>query len=178
MPYILKADRSLEFNGEQNVLSQAAQAIASVGDDRAKAREARNFIAFLIDGIYGETCFEHSASMANMLPQPLVICANLLGSNIVAIHERDGGREGLLNYATTRLFNEIYPSARYKDYNAIEGILTSLTKMVHPDSLELLGMLGCCAKEYYRKRSGPYEDKKEGENGAVLRPDVPEPTAY
>jgi hypothetical protein len=30
---------------------------------------------------------------------------------------------------------------------------------------EIMGMLDCCAKEWYRKRVGPYENEKIEENG-------------
>ena len=178
MPYILSTDRTLEISDEKNYLEQAAHALRAARSNAEKSVEARDFIAYLIDTVYGEPCFESANLMARNVPQPMVVCANILASNIVNIHERDGGREGLLNYTLTRFFNEAYPAPRYKDFNAIAGILTSLLRLAHPGHIELLGLLVCCRDEYYRKYAGPYEDKKETQNGAVAIPVVAPPTDY
>lgn len=60
-------------------------------------------------------------------------------------------RDGLMNYAITRMLNNIYADAKYHDMN------------------ELIGMLECCKLEFYRKTIGPYEDEKEAENGPVKK---------
>lgn len=178
MPYILSADRALESSDEQNYLIQAAQSLRAARSDADKAIEARDFVAYLIDTVYGEPCFDNANAMAGNVPRPMVVCANILAANIVDIHERAGGREGLLNYALTRFFNEAYPAPRYRDFNAIAGVLSSLLRLAHPGHIELLGMLACCRDEYYRKYAGPYEDKKEAQNGAVLIPAAPPPSGY
>lgn len=58
-------------------------------------------------------------------------------------------RDGLLNYTITKLIKDLYPDAKYHDWN------------------EVIGMLECCKLEVYRKMIGPYEDLKEIENGSV-----------
>lgn len=178
MPYILQSQRSLEFFGSENQLNIAAEIIRGVTDHTLKAQDCRDFLSYLIDGVYGEPCFNHSRQMTDMVRPALLACANLLVANIAAIHGAEGGREGLLNYTLTRFFNEAYPSARYKDYNSIAGILSSMLRLAHPGNIELLGMLACCRDEYYRKYAAPYEDKKESENGAVERPNAPPSSAY
>lgn len=58
-------------------------------------------------------------------------------------------RDGLLNYAFTRILSKVYDTPNYHEFN------------------EIIGMLSCCQMEYYRKRTAPYEDAKEIENGSV-----------
>ncbi len=58
-------------------------------------------------------------------------------------------RDGLLNFSLTEVLNQVFPDARYTDYN------------------EIIGFLECCKLEYYRKKIAPYEDLKERENGPV-----------
>jgi hypothetical protein len=178
MPYIAKHQRQLEFKGNENILIQAALYLNAPGEAASKGIYARDFIAYLIDRVYDLPCFDHSSTMAASLSAQLILCANYLSSNIVEIEQNEGGREGLLNYTLTRLFNEAYPSARYKDYNQISGILTSLICQCHQGQIDLMGMLACCRDEYYRKYAAPYEDLKESENGAVGRPVAPAPTQY
>lgn len=74
-----------------------------------------------------------------------------LAKKIQSIHQNhpEQTRDGLLNFAVTELLNEVFPDARYTDFN------------------ELIGFLECCKLEYYRKKIAPYEDLKEQENGAV-----------
>lgn len=74
-----------------------------------------------------------------------------LAQKIQSIHQKnpEQTRDGLLNFAVTELLNEVFPDARYTDFN------------------ELIGFLECCKLEYYRKKIAPYEDLKEQENGSV-----------
>ncbi|HAT03379.1 MAG TPA: hypothetical protein DCS29_01205 [Candidatus Magasanikbacteria bacterium] len=58
-------------------------------------------------------------------------------------------RAGDLNYSITRLLLLSQGEGRYKDWN------------------ELIGVLECAKQEFYRKKIGPYEDKKIKENGDV-----------
>lgn len=60
-------------------------------------------------------------------------------------------KDGIMNYTFTKLLVELYPNARYHDYN------------------EIIGILECCKLEFYRKMAAPYEDFKELENGSVIR---------
>ena len=177
MPYITQNHRTLEFYQNDNILVQASEFLKEASTNM-KGNETRDFCAYLIDSVYGEPCFSHSNTMAANVSPQLVTFANYLSVNICRIHDKDGGREGLLNYTFTRLFNETYPSARYKDYNQIAGILTSLISMCHPGSIDLLGMLSCCKDEYYRKYTAPYEDIKEKDNEPVIRPNTPPPISY
>lgn len=66
-----------------------------------------------------------------------------------AFKEQGQTRDGLLNYTITKLIKELYPDAKYHDWN------------------EVIGMLESCKLEVYRKMIGPYEDLKEIENGKV-----------
>ena len=63
--------------------------------------------------------------------------------------EKDGSREGDINYTISKLMQLMYPVAKYSEYNAAYG------------------MLMCCAAEYYRTVIAPYEDKKVRDNGSV-----------
>ncbi|MFA6427075.1 MAG: hypothetical protein WCW16_01345 [Candidatus Magasanikbacteria bacterium] len=56
-------------------------------------------------------------------------------------------RAGDLNYSITRLLLLNQGEGRYKDWN------------------ELVGVLECAKQELYRRKIGPYEDKKMEENG-------------
>ena len=78
-----------------------------------------------------------------------------LAEKIKQVHEDNPKqtRDGLINYALTRMLNNIYADARYHDMN------------------EIIGVLECCKLEYYRKLIAPYEDQKEHENGEVKRYD-------
>lgn len=60
-----------------------------------------------------------------------------------------GNRAGLLNYTITRLLQLLYTRDRYSELN------------------EALGVLDAVAREFYRRRVAPYEDKKIKENGDV-----------
>lgn len=61
----------------------------------------------------------------------------------------DGNFAGNLNYAISKLLKTLYPSPNYQRYN------------------DIIGALECCKLEIYRKRTAPYEDSKEQENGPV-----------
>jgi len=69
-------------------------------------------------------------------------------------------KDGLLNFTLTEILNQVYPNARYHDYN------------------EIIGFLECCKMEYYRKKISPYEDMKESENGSVRQFDLNKKTDY
>jgi hypothetical protein len=56
---------------------------------------------------------------------------------------------GNLNYVITRLFSSLHPSPNYQRFN------------------DVIGALECCKLELYRKKTAPYEDIKESENGPV-----------
>ncbi len=60
-----------------------------------------------------------------------------------------GSRAGVLNYVITRLLKLLYPRDRYSELN------------------EALGVLDAVAREFYRRRVAPYEDKKIKDNGDV-----------
>jgi hypothetical protein len=75
-----------------------------------------------------------------------------LGQAILKLYQSGcGGRDGLMNYAITRLLLQIYPKDKenYHDYN------------------EALGALEACKLEYYRRAISPYEEMKRFENGDV-----------
>lgn len=68
-------------------------------------------------------------------------------------HADPGAIDGDLNYTFTRLL-EVIPVVRegrwrYRLCNLVEGVL------------------GCCAKEFYRRLAGPYEDRAIEKNGDV-----------
>lgn len=58
-------------------------------------------------------------------------------------------RDGLLNYAFTRVTNQTYPDPNYHDMN------------------EKIGMYECAKLENYRTLAAPYEDLKIDQNGDV-----------
>ncbi len=59
---------------------------------------------------------------------------------------------GELNYVYTRLLDRVLGNnPSYEDINTVVGVL------------------GCCLQEVYRRVAGPYEDRKIGENGDVFR---------
>lgn len=57
--------------------------------------------------------------------------------------------EGRLNYAITRLCLEVLPELRYRELNA------------------LVGVLECAKQELYRRLAAPYEDAQAERNGDV-----------
>jgi len=57
--------------------------------------------------------------------------------------------EGRLNYAITRLCLEVMPELRYKQLNAVVGVLE------------------CAKQELYRRLAAPYEDAQAERNGDV-----------
>jgi hypothetical protein len=61
----------------------------------------------------------------------------------------DGNFAGNLNYAITKLLYTLYPAPNYQMFN------------------DMIGALECCKLELYRKKTAPYEDVKEKENGPV-----------
>lgn len=54
---------------------------------------------------------------------------------------------GNINYLFTRILNRVYSSPRYDDIN------------------EVVGILGCCQQEFYRRVAVPYEEQKRYDNG-------------
>jgi hypothetical protein len=64
--------------------------------------------------------------------------------------------EGMINYAFTRLMMNVYGEADSTRYSNINNAI---------------GVLECCKMELYRKVAGPYEDRKQHENGAVVARD-------
>ena len=85
-----------------------------------------------------------------------------LAQKIAKIHAENPkqSRDGLLNFSLTEILNQVFPDARYTDYN------------------EIIGFLECCKLEYYRKKAGPYEDVKEQENGPVRTFDKKDKSGY
>jgi hypothetical protein len=59
---------------------------------------------------------------------------------------------GVLNYITTRM---------------IAGTYDRGSPLTYSEHNSIIGMLESCKDEWYRKRTGPYEDTKEIENGKV-----------
>ena len=68
-------------------------------------------------------------------------------------------RAGHLNYLVTSLISRFYSKLNKK-----LGITRPLNYAEHN---EIMGFLTCCAQEWYRVRSGRYEDVKIKENGDV-----------
>lgn len=64
--------------------------------------------------------------------------------------ERFQTRDGLLNYAFTRILNQTYPEPNYHEIN------------------EKIGLLECAKLESYREQAAPYEDLKKNQNGDVV----------
>jgi len=62
----------------------------------------------------------------------------------------DEEKDGNLNYAITRLIDQLY-GRRYTQMN------------------EAMGVLECVKQEYYRRVAAPYEDIKAKENGDVYK---------
>lgn len=73
---------------------------------------------------------------------------------LVITLQRDQGEHGpsagKLNYVITKLLDKSHPQHSYEVYNKISGILS------------------CVDKEFYRRRTAPYEDYKIFENGDVF----------
>jgi hypothetical protein len=66
------------------------------------------------------------------------------------LHKMEGrDRDGMLNYAFTKLLLQCYPNVSYKTIN------------------EAIGVLECCKLEMYRRLAAPYEDSKIEENTDV-----------
>lgn len=63
--------------------------------------------------------------------------------------ERFQTRDGLANYAFTRILRQLYPESNYHEMN------------------EQIGLLECCKQELYKEDVAPYEDLKKNSNGAV-----------
>lgn len=75
-----------------------------------------------------------------------------LAEDITRLYKHEGrDRDGMLNYAITKLLLKVYPSVSYKTLN------------------ETVGMLECCKLEFYRRQCAPYEDSKIIENSDVYK---------
>ena len=75
-----------------------------------------------------------------------------LSEKVFRLYKNEGrDRDGMLNYAFTKLLLQCYPSVSYKVYN------------------EMIGVLECCKLELYRKQIAPYEDQKSFDNGPVTK---------
>lgn len=75
-----------------------------------------------------------------------------LGNAVQSLYfNRVDSRDGLMNYAITKLILHVYPqeSQNYHGYN------------------EVMGMLDSCRSEYYRRAVAPYEESKIFSNGDV-----------
>ena len=82
------------------------------------------------------------------------VSRNLFSSYIASIAERIGitptQRPGEMNYIVSALIRKVYGEhPKYADYN------------------EIIGFLEAAKLELYRTRVGPYEQKKEIENGPI-----------
>ena len=75
-----------------------------------------------------------------------------LSETITRLYKNGGrDRDGMLNYAITKLLLQCYPNVSYKIHN------------------EIIGMLDCCKLEWYRTQVAPYEDLKMTESGKVTK---------
>ena len=75
-----------------------------------------------------------------------------LSEKVFRLYKNEGrDRDGMLNYAFTKLLLQCYPSVSYKVYN------------------EMIGVLECSKLEMYRMHIGPYEDEKIAEHGPVVK---------
>lgn len=57
--------------------------------------------------------------------------------------------DGVINYTITRIVDHVYGKGGYAVFN------------------RAMGVLDCVAREFYRRKVAPYEDKKIEENGDV-----------
>lgn len=62
---------------------------------------------------------------------------------------KDTAIDGIMNYVITRLTLNVYGVGGYAIFN------------------RAMGVLDCVAREFYRRKVAPYEDKKIKENGDV-----------
>lgn len=179
MPYIEPSMRSVErLDGAGGMPALAESVAACVREGLfARALVVRGAAAALINRAVarpGQLSFPIDAVVACLRDttagRELEQHAVALGA---AADKMAAGRavsvDGLLNYLLTRLMHVCYPSPRYHDYNEIIGVLDSLLAHCDVDDMLVRGVLRCCQLEYYRKYVAPYEDAKEGENGAVAR---------
>lgn len=75
---------------------------------------------------------------------------DLIDKLVITLQEDGDVSAGKLNYVITKLLDKTHPKHSYEDYNKIAGILS------------------CVDKEFYRRRTAPYEDYKMFENGDVF----------
>lgn len=180
MPYISRELRSVEIvEGGANGLRELGLRIdACIGEGLfERAPVVRGAIAALINRAVdrpGRLLFPLDGVVGVLRDTPSgreversAVALGAAAAQLAGAH--GGGLDGLLNYLLTRLFNETYPTPRYRDFNEIVGILESLIARCTADDILVLGMLRCCQLEYYRKYAAPYEDVKEAENGAVAQ---------
>ena len=171
MPYITQNLRNI-------IQAHPDDAIQDLGDELMKLSHEEkvsvtHWACFvLLKSVYkttGTLISPSSCIKDAQLFDTIELLAQSCALRIEQLHKNGNGGDGLLNYTLTRLFNQAFVAPRYKDYNDMIGILEDLKKYF--TSIAAKGMLTCCQMEYYRKYAAPYEDLKESENGAVIRPD-------
>lgn len=74
-----------------------------------------------------------------------------LSEKVFRLHKNEGrDRDGMLNYAFTKLLLQCYPSVSYRTIN------------------ECVGLLECTKLEFYRRLAAPYETQKAFENSDIF----------
>lgn len=69
--------------------------------------------------------------------------------NKIKQNHAEGALDGEVNYTITRILDNLYGGGGYYVFN------------------RAMGVLDCAAREFYRRKIAPYEDKKVLENGDV-----------
>jgi hypothetical protein len=151
MPSPAALQQAIETRDGENIIERVAQYLLESPVDGERAREARDFIAALLDEVHGEACFDHSDSMAAGLSPNLIQSRNYLAANIAGVVDEDNDPASLAMMAAARVLEEAYPQPSLRAYSQIFGILTSLIGQTHPGRLELLGALAQWRHYFFRK---------------------------
>ena len=151
MPSPADLQQAIEMRDGENLILRVAEFLRESPLDGERAREARDFIASLLDEVEGESCFEHSDAMAAGLSANLVQARNYLASNIAEIIDEENSPASLAMMGAARVLEEAYPEPNMRAYSQIFGILTSLIGQAHPGRLELLGALAQWRHYFFRK---------------------------
>jgi hypothetical protein len=133
----------LEMDRGINLVAQSSEFISDESNLAAKANQARDFFAFLVDAIYGEACFAHSSSMAQRLGPQLIGCANILSANAERYVLNGGERTDALIHLVCRTLQE----SSVLDRVSRAGVVQSLASQAHPGMIELHGVLAIALVE-------------------------------
>lgn len=159
MPYVQQPQRDI-VNPDIQILCDFINGWDKIDADRL-AQVVRNFLVCVYQ--------EHLPRKGRAWHTPVeAIIVSDLANTVLTNFETLDERAGVLNYCVTRIMIKtvMKEGVRYHRIQTVEETLSRSTDAVYHGWLK--GVLGCVAREFYRRVAVKYEDMKIKENGDVF----------